>query len=269
MSGKTKIKPMTNLGILRLCGFAACETFCLFSIVFSAVQSEWTKMIMAIASIFFVFVPEIVQRLFRFRIQTPLYFLVLLYTICPLLGFNYGFYYKFGWWDDLLHGFAGLVFAMFGAYLPKIINKKAPCSVLLCALFGFVFSMAVSAVWEFIEFGIDTFFGMDMQKDTWLATIRNSHLLSQYFHYENGQLAEITFDGIIVEGEVIRSYLDIGLIDTMTDMLVETAGALVYSVVYLITKGKHFAFEPLPPKLSDETDKAEETQEIKTKQTKN
>ena len=118
--------------------------------------------------------------------------------------------------------------------------------------------MAISAVWEFIEFGIDSFFGMDMQKDTWLATIRNSHLLSQYFHYENGQLAEITFDGIIVEGEMVEKYLDIGLIDTMTDMLVETAGALVYSIVYLITKGKHFAFEPLPPKLSDEVENTEE-----------
>ena len=39
-------------------------------------------------------------------------------------------------------------------------------------------------------------------------------------------------------------YLDIGLIDTMKDMLLESLGALVYVSIYYLTVGKRQAFRP-------------------------
>jgi hypothetical protein len=57
--------------------------------------------------------------------------------------------------------------------------------------------MTIGVVWEFFEFFMDSVFGMDMQKDTILA---------------NGAI-------------------DIGLIDTMKDLIVNFLGAAVFSVL--------------------------------------
>ena len=53
-----------------------------------------------------------------------------------------------------------------------------------------------------------------------------------------------SYNGItetIVNGQSlgINGYLDIGLIDTMNDMIIETVGALVFLVYALVDKNKH------------------------------
>ena len=91
---------------------------------------------------------------------------------------------------------------------------------------------------------MDFFFGKDMQKDTVISAI-NSVLLTG----EN--TSEITRIGgigqTIVNGNDlgINGYLDIGLIDTMKDMLVNFVGAVVFNFAgffYLKHRGKHAGF---------------------------
>ena len=246
MANTTK-KTQKKSTIVRLCGFVVCQLFCVVSLVYFAIVGDMPKAFMAAASVTFVFVPDIIQRLFRFRASTPLYFAVLLYTVCPLLGFSYKFYYRFGWWDDVLHLFAGVVFALFGAYMAKILNGKYKCSVLLCAVFGFVFSVTIASLWEFVEYGMDTFFGTDMQKDVLLTSMRPSYLLGQILGLPIDQMGMLgAGDGVLVNGALLDGYLDVGLIDTMHDLLVETLGALIYAVAFLIGKGKYFTLNSHP-----------------------
>lgn len=227
---------------------ALAVLFAVFSIVYFAVQTEWDDMALSFASIVYSLAPFIIERLFRFRVQPVLYIFVIAYTVCPLLGSSYQLYLKFSWWDDMLHGFAGLIFAVFGAYLPRMGGKKA--SVALCALTGFVFSLAVSGVWEFIEFGLDSIFGTDMQKDTWLTDTRPSYLLGKLLGFPESAIGSehtiittiINPDGTKTE---IAGYLDVGLLDSMHDMLIETAGALLYTAIYIAFKGNKFAFTPV------------------------
>lgn len=49
-------------------------------------------------------------------------------------------------------------------------------------------------------------------------------------------------DSVIVNGEPLEGYIDIGLIDTMGDMMIETVGAAAYAVVFALDKGRHPAF---------------------------
>ncbi len=243
---KAKIKSWTAVDWCRLSGLGLCVLFCLFSMVFFLIKKDVPKALMGLSCIFFLSVPDSFQRLFRFRIQTALYFFILIYAICPLLGFSYKFYYMFGWWDDLLHCFGGVVFAMFGAYLPKVINKKAPVSLALCALFGLVFSIAVSGVWEFIEFGMDSIFRTDMQKDTVLIQMRPSYLLGEMLGLPIDQMGDFgKITDVTVNGTNLAGYIDVGLLDTMGDMLIQSLGAVVYTAIYLIGKGKFFVFVPL------------------------
>ena len=102
------------------------------------------------------------------------------------------------------------------------------------ALVSFCFSMTVGVVWEFAEFGADRLVRFDAQKD-WLVDNISSVALNP-----DGENEPVKVDGIaytilydadgnelaVIEG----GYLDIGIIDTMKDLLVNMAGALVFSV---------------------------------------
>ncbi len=240
-----KEKP-TFVAVYRLVLFSLCLLFCIVTAIVFFFRSEPNKALMALASLAFVVIPNLAEKLFRFRIQPILYLFVMIYTICPLLGYSYKLYYLIRWWDDLLHGFAGVLFAMFGAYLPKAINKNAQPNLALCALFGFAFSVMISGLWECVEYGFDTAFGTDMQKDSWLTTMRPSYLLGELFGLPTGEMADLGETYYVsINGQMLPGHLDVGLIDTMTDILVETAGALVYTAIYIFGQGKFFVFEPL------------------------
>lgn len=40
----------------------------------------------------------------------------------------------------------------------------------------------------------------------------------------------------------LNGYLDIGLVDTMTDLLVETLGAILFATAFLLDGGRHPVF---------------------------
>ena len=258
--GKTFINAERCKGVAT----AACLLFCAVTFLIFAVKKDFSKAGMAVLSVVYVMIPFAVERIFRFRIQAPLYFVIAFYTICPLLGYSYKLYYILPWWDDMQHAFAGLVFAMFGAYLPRAFEKNGAYNVAFCAAFALVFSIAVAAVWEFMEFGADCLLGTDMQKDV-LVDGRSSYLLGKLLGLPMDQTANVG-GGSVVGGVAINGYLDIGLIDTMCDMLIETVGALVYVVIYTIGKGKVFVFVPhkkkvelVQPRFEDEAVEGMET----------
>ena len=233
--------------IIRLCAFIACEAFCFVSLIyFSLIAfSGISKILICLLSAFCVCAPKLAEKTFKFHVATPVYIFVLLYAICPTLGHAYKFYYKIEWWDTLLHVTGGVVFALLGAYLPKLFGEKAGNNVILCALFGFFFSVFISVAWEIYEYSSDVLFGTDMQQDTWIESIR-SYLLGGSVG-ELGAIGEI--ESVVINGTTMKGYLDIGLIDTMTDMIVETLGALAYSVIYIFDKGKYSGLKPIESKL--------------------
>ena len=271
---KTKRKiEWTADNITRLCVFSALQLFNVVSLVYFLVafilgQATVTQPIMCFMSILFVSITDVAQKLFKFRTPLPVYIFALVYAFCPMLGHTYGLYYYVSWWDKMLHVAGGVVFALFGAYLPKAFLKTNDVPVWLCIVSGFMFSLGISVLWEYVEFFLDTFMGTDMQKDSLLTTVKSYLLQEELFHVK-GEL--LTVDQVktifVINGEeyAINGYLDTGRMDTMLDMLVEGLGALVYSVVYLLDKGKHTAFTYLPKKetpVLETSEKAEELQEV-------
>ena len=164
------------------------------------------------------------------------YLLFTFYTIGPLLGAVYNFYYYTSWWDILLHLLAGTVFAVVGAQLSYVLNRQNKTSYLFAAVFGVILSIAIAVVWEIFEYSSDVFLNSDMQADTVIDAIytkinRTDGLADVY---EN-----ITATQVNGQSMGINGYLDIGLIDTMHDMIIETAGALVFLVYVLIDRNRH------------------------------
>lgn len=115
----------------------------------------------------------------------------------------------------------------------------------MTAMFALCFSMAIAVLWEFCEFGADTFLGMDMQDDTVITHI-NSYLLDEGVGVA-GSIENI--EEVIVNGQLlpVKGYIDIGLTDTMLDILLETMGAVVVAIIYIVSKGKFAVFKKKEP----------------------
>lgn len=204
--------------------YVACTTKELFSYFY------------CIAISVFVTVPLIISVIFRWKMNIFFYILFSFYTFGPLLGAVYSLYYHLSWWDGLLHLLAGTVFAVIGAQLTNILNKNNKTSYVLSAIFGVLLSIGIAVFWEFFEYGCDRIFNSDMQADTIINIIstkinRTDGLVDVYKNitetFVNGQSL-----GII-------GYLDIGLVDTMHDMIVETLGAFIFIVYVLFDRNKH------------------------------
>ena len=94
--------------------------------------------------------------------------------------------------------------------------------------------MAIAVLWEFCEFGADTFLGMDMQDDTVIHSL-TSYLLGESLGV-TGSIENI--ESVVVNGVALPGYIDIGLIDSMLDMLLETLGAIVTCLALWIDREK-------------------------------
>lgn len=212
----------------------ACELFTLATVVAMILTKQFHRLPMAIATVFLLLLPTLCERIGHIRFAFPLAVVLLFYAMGPMLGQCYNLYYLLNWWDKLLHALGGVVFALVGLYLFARGVEKGRSRVVMAALFALCFSMAVSVLWEFCEFGADRFFGMDMQQDTLVAGI-HSYLLGTQTGV-TGSVEQIT--EVIVNGQKFPGYIDIGLIDTMLDMLFETLGALLVAAAHVGTKGK-------------------------------
>ncbi|MCA1733908.1 MAG: hypothetical protein LC732_09930, partial [Acidobacteria bacterium] len=78
-----------------------------------------------------------------------------------------GFYERFWWWDLVLHAASGFLLGIFGFLLVWVLNQKEDIELHMnpafIALFAFMFSVGLGAVWEIFEFLMDVAFGLGMQ----------------------------------------------------------------------------------------------------------
>ena len=60
-----------------------------------------------------------------------------------------------------------------------------------------------------------------------------------------GELGHLKgINSVAINGMPMEGYLDIGLMDTMKDMLIETVGALGYVLLNALDRGRHTVFQP-------------------------
>ena len=227
--------------IARLIGVLLCEAFAVITIIMMIVSKQYDRLLLAFATPFIILAPKILELLFRCKIDLPVYLFGLFYAIGPMLGQCYNLYYTVSWWDKMLHISGGVMFAFLGLFLFEKYVGKDKKKMVMTAVFALCFSIAIAVLWEFCEFGADTFLGMDMQDDTVITHI-NSYLLDEGVGVA-GSIENI--EEVIVNGQVlpVKGYIDIGLTDTILDMLLETMGAVVVAMIYIASKGKFAVFK--------------------------
>lgn len=219
---------------IKLGGTAVCEIFTVITIITLITGSEPDRMALAFGTLLLVLLPLLLEKLFHCRICLPVYIFALAYAIGPMLGHCWKLYYTVPVWDKLLHICGGVMFAILGAYFFDLLVKEKVHSAAR-TIFALCFSIAIAVLWEFCEFGADRFLGMDMQDDM-LVTHLTSYLLGEGVGV-TGSIENI--QSVVVNGITLPGYIDIGLTDSMLDMMLESLGALITCLLMLFDKGRH------------------------------
>lgn len=230
--------------------------------IYSIIRGQWENTMTCALTLLLLFIPSFVEHRLKIELPSVMEVIVICFVFAAnIMGEISSFYEKIPMLDTILHTLNGFICAGVGFGLINILNRseriRMQLSPLFVVLFSFCFSMTAGTVWEFFEFGMDLFFGKDMQKDT-LVTSVHSYLLGA-----EGQMTSIDhITDTAVNGHSlgINGYLDVGLFDTMKDLLVNFVGAVVFNVVgyfYLIGKKKHTEFITnfIPSKIEEAEEK--------------
>jgi hypothetical protein len=131
------------------------------------------------------------------RIPSEIQIVAILFVFATLfLGEVRGYYERYWWWDAALHTTSGLLLGLLGFMFVYMLNEDRHVDLHMrpsfIALFAFFFAVGIGGLWEIFEFGMDRYFGTNMQPPT---------------HDDPS-----------------------GLSDTMHDLIVDTIGAAVVSI---------------------------------------
>ena len=176
----------------------ALQTILIIGLIAEIWSQQWFNAVITTGIILLTFSPVLLEKKFHVYIPPEFVLLSITFVFASLfLGEVHGYYTRFWWWDIALHTGSGVLLGIVGFLLVYVLNETEKIGVYLkpgfVAFFAFLFAIGVGALWEIFEFSMDSIFGMDMQKE---------------------MLGDPS-----------------GLTDTMWDLIVDTLGALVISVL--------------------------------------
>lgn len=211
----------------------------LVTLVRSAFLGHYEHMMLCVLTLVLLLVPSLIEHTLDIELPDLLESIILLFIFAAeILGEIDAFYIRIPFWDTILHTTWGFLCAGIGFALFDILNRSDSSKIKLTPLYMAVsaaaFSMCIGACWEIFEYLADSFIGVDMQKDTLVQTINtvwldptNSNVTIPVRDIASTQIT-------LASGEVIQipgGYLDIGIHDSMADLIVNLIGALVFAVI--------------------------------------
>ncbi|MFV1922035.1 MAG: hypothetical protein ACMZ63_05490 [Methylotenera sp.] len=175
----------------------ALQSILIIGLIAEIWSQQWFNAVITSGIILITFSPILLKKL---HVYIPPEFVLLSigFVFASLfLGEVHGYYTRFWWWDIALHTSSGVLLGIVGFLLVHVLNETEKIGVYMkpgfVAFFAFLFAVGIGALWEIFEFSMDSIFGMNMQKE---------------------MLGDPS-----------------GLTDTMWDLIVDTIGALVMSVL--------------------------------------
>ena len=222
----------------------------IFVLVRAVLRQEYQSVFLCALSLILMVLPSIVARRLKVVLPSTLEIIILLFIFAAeILGEINSFYVRVPNWDTMLHTINGFLCAAIGFCLVDMLNRNDrfsfKLSPLYLAIVAFCFSMTVGVLWEFYEFGVDQLLGRDMQKDTVVHAIHSVNLdptnSNTVIHVRDIVDTVVVHSDGSQESLGLGGYLDLGIIDTMKDLIVNFIGASVFSVIgyfYVKHKGK-------------------------------
>jgi hypothetical protein len=243
--GKTKpslvpfFKARAKADPVSYIAMTALGLFCLGSIVYFMVIGQYRDCLISFTYMQVIVVVIVLEWLLDVRCSFVYVLIVMVFTLFNLLGASYNFYTYIPILDDILHAFFGFVFTVVGFAIIKAMVGQPDTNKKFFAylLFGISFALLISVIWEIYEFAGDHISAdLDMQEDTIVNGFNSFMLFPGYDHLHTEQINGIAYTVLYdAEGNVLYTieggYLDIGLIDTMEDLIWCTSACVVTFLV--------------------------------------
>ena len=223
-------------------------------------KGNYANTLLCLVSLVLFTIPTLIKEKFKIELPNALEAIVYLFIFsAEILGEINNFYKVIPYWDTMLHTLNGFLCAGVGFALIDLLNQNSKyikLSPLYVALVAFCFSMTVGVCWEFLEYHAVIFLKTDMQKDRIVSSISSVELNENKENVPvivkdiaSTEIKTKNGDTIIIE----NGYLDIGLIDTMKDLLVNLIGAIVFCTlggIYVKNRDQnHFVSNFIPKKI--------------------
>lgn len=176
---------------------------------YQRVKGDYVLMLaQCVLGVLAMFLPSILHKRAHLIIPSNMLVVYAVFLYCAIfLGEVRRFYYIVPHWDTILHTFSGAMLGALGFSFITFLNKTERIPVNLSpafiAVFTFCFGITLGVLWEFYEFICDGVLQTNMQK----------------FALESG------------EPLLGRA----ALLDTMKDLFVDAAGAIVISIIGYIS----------------------------------
>ncbi len=180
----------------------------LIALVVAVVTGQWLNLFLIVIIFALTFLPALLERNYKVSLPIEFEFAIIVFVYLSLyLGDYHSFYSRFWWWDIFLHAGSGLILGFIGFLIVYILNTEQKIRLHMAPKFAALFSFTFS-----IALGA-----------MW-------------------EMIEFVLD-VILGSNMQKS----GLQDTMLDLMLDTAGALVVSIFgYLYLKrGKAFLFDTI------------------------
>lgn len=166
--------------------------------VFVVSEARWLSAFLILAITLLILFVTVFSARLAVQIPSEFQVLALVFVFCAIFLEEVRSYYdRIWWWDIALHSSSGLLMGILGFLLVYVLNASQKIAFSMTprfvAFFAFMFAVAVGAIWEIFEFSMDTLLNTRMQKAMF--------------------------------GDPS------GLTDTMWDMIVNTLGAAIISVM--------------------------------------
>ncbi len=222
-------------------------------LVLEFLRGDLNNAFLCLLSLVLLLCPFFIEKTFKIDFPNLFEIIIMLFIFsAEILGEINNFYNVIPYWDTILHTLNGFLCAGIGFSLFDLLNKNIDSinlSPLFLTIISFCFSMTIGVMWEVFEYSADRYLQLDMQKDELINKIQSVEL------NEEGKNEVVIIDNIkysiiysedksgnIDEYKISDGYLDIGLNDTMKDLIVNFIGAICFSIfgyLYILNRDKY------------------------------
>jgi hypothetical protein len=176
-------------------------------LVMFALRRNWENVFLTALVILLTLAPNFLSRRYRVTIPPEFQLISAVFVFLSLfLGSAFDFYYRYWWWDVVLHTSSGFLLGVVGFVALFVLNgtSRLPeglTPAFLC-FFGVTFAVTLGVLWEVVEFAVDC-----------------------------------------AAPAVNMQSRETGVYDTMQDLIVDTTGALIVALMgYAYLKSGRFSF---------------------------
>lgn len=185
---------------------ALLQALLILGLVLFALRRDWENVFLTAAVILLTLAPAVLDRRYRIIVPPEFNCIAAFFVFLSLfLGSATDFYYKYWWWDIVLHTGSGFLLGIVGFVVLFWLNStdRIPAGMkpgFVC-FFAVTFAVFLGVLWEIFEFVVDQFTSANMQST------------------------------------------ETGVVDTMQDLIVDSAGAVVVALMgYAYSKSGRYSF---------------------------